>query len=69
MSTIAINYYDIGNIESENMIVTGQVYDLLKVFKYRTEKVSSENKVVLKKLYFKAHLWKSCAEGLSASMM
>jgi hypothetical protein len=24
---------------------------------------------VLKKLYFKAHLWKSCAEGLSASMM
>jgi len=41
MSTIAITYPEIENITNEEVVVIGQVCELLKVFKDCTEKMSS----------------------------
>jgi hypothetical protein len=45
VSTIAINYPKIENITNEEIIVIGQVCELLKVFKDCTEEISSEKQV------------------------
>jgi hypothetical protein len=50
MPTIAINYPDLENITNENMIVIGQVCELLKVFKDCTEEIDSEKQVSASKI-------------------
>jgi 7-cyano-7-deazaguanine synthase in queuosine biosynthesis len=52
MSTIAINYLELKNITNEEVVVIGQVCELLRVFKDCTEEISSENRSVLQKSYF-----------------
>jgi hypothetical protein len=49
VSTIAINYPKIKNITNEEIIVIGQVCELLKVFKDCTEEISSEKQVSVSK--------------------
>jgi hypothetical protein len=50
MSTVTINYPVIENITNEEVIVLGQVCELLKVFKDCAEEISSEKEVSASKI-------------------